>query len=128
MGREAEAASLDRDVKFFYEQGGYSYDPKVETEEEGKLRVACDLALAERWARRAGITFAWSDDPDDCGDGDEAPTVREQVLATLATPGQTDALYASLGSIGDATDDYRRVVEAELALELRERVKAFYHA
>lgn len=120
--------TFEQSVQFFADNAGSSYDPKVETEQEGKLRGACNLALAERWAVRAGVTFEWSPDFDHCADGDEAPEVREQVLATLATPGQTDALYASLGSIGDATDDYKRVVEAELALELRERVRAFHQA
>ncbi|MDE2097386.1 MAG: hypothetical protein KGL39_09095 [Patescibacteria group bacterium] len=53
---------------FFLEHAGYSYDPAVETKEQGRKRCARDLARAERYGRAQGWSllveptgeqFAW---------------------------------------------------------------------
>jgi hypothetical protein len=107
---------------FFYKHAGYSYRPDVETEEEGRRRTARDLATAERWARDVGITFRWSEDwtvdshRDVYGEGsvyeDGEPDTCESCTAYLR-----GAVVAGLYCIDDATEEYRRVVEAELASE-----------
>lgn len=107
-----KGCALCEPVRFFFDNAGFSYDPNVETAEEGKLRTASDLAMAEAWGKANGLTFVWEFDHDDSSDGDETPEVREACIAYV-----DGDVVASLGGIGDATDDYRRVVEAELAVE-----------
>lgn len=103
---------MDRKVKFFYDNAGYSYGPN-ESREQGRRRCAERLAQAERWAFEQDAWFQWVDDNCDCGDGDETPTTREGCIMFL-----DGEQVASLWSIGDASQDYRRVIEAELALEV----------
>lgn len=110
---------IDAAVRFFWQHAGYSYRPDVESDESGRLRGARELAAAEAWARANGVTFSWRDDWEvahetayDCYDEGEPETC--ELCTALDGNG---AVLASLGCIDDATDDYRRVVEAELALE-----------
>lgn len=102
---------------FFYEYAGWGYDPRTETPEEGRRRSAAELARAERWAREYGVTFVWSDD----WDGDHSYLEYGQSVETcefvLALDLDNEVL-TSLGCVDDATDDYRRVVQAELAQEI----------
>lgn len=114
-------------VEFFHENAGWGYNPATETPEEGRMRGARLLAEAEAWAREVGLRFDWRDDWDvdhvaefDCYE-DEGPTTCESAAAWL---GRT--VVAALGCIDDATDEYRRVIEAELALEARETVATWY--
>lgn len=100
-------------VEFFYTHAGFSYDPKTETPEQGRQRCAEAWAKAERAAWEDGCTFEWVDDPDDCGDGDTTPETREGCIMR----NEAGEELASLWSIGDADEAYRRVIEAELALE-----------
>lgn len=107
-------------VEFFYRNAGSSYNPNTETEDEGKRRGATRLAEAEAWAKANGVTFEWSDDWEidhvkefDCY-ADGGPTTCEMVAAYL-----DGECISSLGCVDDATDEYRRVVEAEVALEAR---------
>lgn len=96
---------MEANVKFFYDHAGYSYDPKVETAAAaGRLRCATALAGAERAARGA-VYFDW---------GWESEVEGEYCVARLDETGET----TSLGGIQGADDNYRRVVQAELALEL----------
>lgn len=107
-------------VQWFYDRAGYSYDPKTETPEQGRERAAEILALAEAWAEFAGLEYQWSDDWDVgshqefYGEAyDDEPETCEQVY--VEGPRGT---FASLGCIDGADQDYRRVIEAELAYEL----------
>lgn len=104
---------------FFMTHAGSSYRPGVETEETGRRRGAADLVRAERWARATGVSFVWSDDWEvtnhveafDCYD-------REPDTCEMCDAYDADGVpVASLCCIDDATPEYRRVVEAELALE-----------
>lgn len=112
-------------AEFFYVHGGYSYDPEVETPDEGHRRTAAVLADAEAWARETGLTFQWEPDPSgtvhvrefDCY---EAEPETCEVCTAYDADGEP---VASLGCIDDATDAYRRVVEAELAHEARPEEK-----
>ncbi|MHB1938440.1 MAG: hypothetical protein ACYCOR_17930 [Acidobacteriaceae bacterium] len=95
--------------QFFYEQAGYSYDPKKETQEQGHERCAKALAAAQAWAFDNDVEYRWMPD-DEAGE-----------WVCIATIGDKQA---SLGAIdfADGADPwgqpYKRVIEAELALEL----------
>ncbi len=118
--------ALTKDEQFFYDHAGWSYDPKTETREGGRRRCATDLAVAEAWAKKMDVEFSWVPDDDDSGDGDETPTFREGCIAKLTiSPGTLDDVTTSLWSIGDATPEYRRVIEAELASELADTLQTF---
>jgi hypothetical protein len=105
--------------RFFHEHAGYSYDPTTETPEQGRRRCAAALAEAEAWGKDVGVVFSWEDDwnvgshVDEFDAYDAEPETCETALARWG------ALLASLGCVDDADDDYRRVVQAELADELR---------
>lgn len=110
-------------VKFFYENAGYSYG-KGETQEQGRRRAARSLATAEQYASAHGWTVDWEHEEgpweDFYGEGQTADDVEQVVVAILK-----DANGEVLGSLGGITEGfdsaanrkYRRVVEAELALE-----------
>lgn len=108
---------LKEAIEFFAAHAGFGYDPTVETEEEGKVRCARNLAEAEEWAR-GRLHFEWSDDWSigdhvkefDCYD-DGGPSTCETCIAR----DRMGDVVGSLGCIDDATDEYRRVVEAEIA-------------
>lgn len=107
--------------RFFHEHAGYSYDPKTETKEAGRVRCALNLAAAEGIAREAGYTFEWSR-----SDIDSSDFSKEQPAWPLYDCVMRDVKGAVVQSVSgcdfgkDATGpygDYRRVVEAELAAE-----------
>lgn len=106
---------------FFLKHAGYSYDPKTETPQAGRSRCARQLAKAERDARALGYTFEWDDDPDGRDDSDEDVETCESCVCLDGEVGadedRNSHILAVLGGICDATREYRRVVEAELALE-----------
>lgn len=111
--------------RFFFENAGYSYDPTKETHEEGRRRCASDLAHAEEWLRNSDdLRVLWADDDDGDhsytdGEGFEGYTVTTCEFCSILNESGS-VIYASLGCIDDADDDYRRVVEAELAMEARQ--------
>ena len=105
---------------FFLRNAGYSYNPETQTKQAGRSECARKLAKAERDARALGYTFEWRDDWSvgnhfkeygECYANGE-PSTCESCL--MLDDGE---VVQSLGCIDDATRDYRRVVEAELALE-----------
>lgn len=106
-------------IQFFFEHAGYSYDPKTETPEQGKQRGAELLARAEREAASAGIRFEWRYDDDGCCccclEKGEAPHTDVWYCQAWSEDGLR--CLASLSGICGPSDDYRRVVEAELAAE-----------
>lgn len=103
------------DVAFFKKHAGSAHhvgqNPKV-----GRVQGAVRLAKAERAARERGYNVNWEHDREtwDPGDTDYVPS--EVLCASLINP-TTLATEASLCSIADPDRNYRRVVEAELALE-----------
>lgn len=100
--------------QFFYDNAGYSYDPKTETKEQGKVRCAVDLARAAHYAiDQPDWHFEWGQDDQPCECGE--PNCDHLVEYCQLCDG--DNLLESLSGISGATDEYRRVVEAELALE-----------
>ena len=107
--------------QFFLSQAGSSHNPEVETAMQGRIRGARALALSERKARDAGCSFEWQQDDCDSSEwSDEEPAwaqwvciMRDENGKVLETVGGVD-----FGRDRDPwMDSYRRVVEAELALE-----------
>lgn len=108
---------------FFKQHAGYSYDPKTETQEQGRRRCARALARAERLAKDIGLTCEFEYDTlgcigCDCDSEDCACSTgaEHEVLCAVVRDDCGNSL-ASLGSICGATREYRRVVSAELFSE-----------
>lgn len=116
---DVEIPTLTTAQRFFFDHAGYSFHPNKETALEGKLRCAVEMAKAEQCAINQGWTAEWSDDWDigshieefDCYT--EEPTTCESCVLKDADGN----VLASLGCIDDADNNYRRVIEAELAEE-----------
>lgn len=115
----ADDASMTTNQQFFMQHAGWSYDPSAETPDEGRARSALELAQAESWAAVAGVEFTWEDDwtcdhvaEFDCYDVE--PTTCEGCIASVNGDHK-----ASLWCIDDATPEYRRVIQAELAYEIK---------
>lgn len=105
-------------VPFFAEHAGYSYDPATETPKQGRLRCAAELASAAMRAFEDGCSFEWSVDPDGARyyDGESAT---EWACVMRNSSGAVCGSLSGIG-LGESdpwSDPYRRVVEAELALE-----------
>lgn len=105
---------------FFYTNAGWSYDPAVETKAQGRARCAKALARAEARALDSGLRYVWHVDSNassrDFCDKDYP------LWACMLVRGESEILE-SLGGIDFGEngqpwgDPYKRVVEAELALE-----------
>lgn len=112
---------MNQAEQFFFDSAGYSYDPKTENAEQGKIRCAERMAKAERDGREAGLSFQWSEDYRDSSEwSDEKPSWVQYICVCFAPDG---IMLASLSGVDfgrDGTPEsnpYRRVVEAELAIE-----------
>ena len=111
--------------RFFYSQAGYGYQPDKETKLQGKRRCAKQLAAAERLASDRGYSFRWQvDTMSDSSDwSDEEPAYAQWQCDMLDSDGK---FVNGLGGVDFGRDKdpwgdpYRRVVEAELALEIVE--------
>lgn len=106
---------------FFLRNAGVSYDPARETRQQGRAAGARRLAKAERDARALGYTFEWRDD---WGVGShvkefgaESYPKEPQTCECCVMRNAGGTVVQALGCVDDATREYRRVVEAELALE-----------
>jgi hypothetical protein len=112
---------MTKQEQFFFDNGGFSYDPKVESADAGKLRCAREMAKAETWALQEGY---WFDVEHDC-DADESWLDGEpqEYQDQWRGKGQSVVMYSQSGeirqSLGGCYGDqrYMRVVKAELALE-----------
>lgn len=115
--RAAHAAA----VQFFRDNAGFSYNPKTQTEAQGRKATAIQLAHAESIAAKKGFKFLWSIDR--TSDSREfANGSRYDLWACVLV----DNIGASIGSLcaidfgrygSPYTDNHSRVVQAELALE-----------
>jgi len=106
---------------FFLKHAAYSYNPATETKSQGRARTARRLAKAEADAKGLGFTFEWTDDWS-CGShieeyGEESYPEEPTTCETCICKSFHGEVLASLSCIDDADAAYRRVVEAELALE-----------
>lgn len=110
------------------EHAGWSYRPSVETAEQGRVRSALERARAEyERLRRVEITFDWQDEPSwevDTSWMDEDTLEAFQRGDTRLMSCEIWDGPETLASLGGIhmdrdwrSDPYRRVIEAELALE-----------
>lgn len=108
--------------RFFYDNAGYSWASSIgETENDGRLRCARELAAAETWGEENEIECLWEGDSEPYELGDAEDTMPEEVLlAYLYHRPTRRVLPFSLGGIGDPTNDFMRVVAAELLLDAQE--------
>lgn len=105
--------------RFFYDHGGWSYDPVNETPEQGRIRCAKVLARAEERLKNGPYFITWDDDPEPW-DGDTPYDGPLWIVSLWKVP--IDSSQATvLGAVGSVAttlaDPYTRVIEAELALE-----------
>lgn len=122
-------------VRFFYEHAGYARSPG-ETIEAAKWGTATALADAEARASRAGVSFAWEVDPFTTSadwiagrqDGGKYRNPWSTWSVVLRAPDGT--VLDSLGGVDFGRDGepwgdpYRRVCEAEMALEALDQLAA----
>ncbi len=129
--------------QFFLKHAGYSYDPKTESPMQGRIKTARALAAAERKARDNELWFKWEIDPDctsadwiaDNEDGGRNNDPWQTWICFACSPNESpgrlsnlSTVLASLGGIDFGREgepwgnSYRRVVEAELALEALENL------
>jgi hypothetical protein len=114
--------------QFFLRHAGYCFDPKTETEIQGRRRCAKALAEAERRGTELGLSIEWEDDRDadtsfldqkDLFDDDDRANARFHRAIVRDADGTVRAV---LGGIHEnvALDGFRetmRVVRAELFSE-----------
>ena len=103
--------------QFFYDHAGFSYNPAT--------RSASDLARAETYAAGHDWEFTWEPDFDadasfvdtwdSLAQADWNSTDHECEVCILRD--SDGNILSSCGGIFDADSDYRRVIQAELALE-----------
>jgi hypothetical protein len=100
-----------QDYRFFRDHAGYVVGRSAE--------YALQLARAEQYAQDHGWDFDWIPDPEPdlswCDTCIDRPHAHEIEGCILNSP--EDSHLASLWGITDADQNYRRVIEAELALE-----------
>lgn len=109
-------------TQFFFEHAGHSYDPKTESKTQGRKRCARALARAERQALELGYSFEWLIDSDvDSSDFScSKPAWNLWGCICRNSCGESvESLWGiDFGRNGNPwSAPYRRVVEAELALE-----------
>lgn len=104
---------LKRAYDFFKEHAGYVVGRRA----EGSLA----LARAEAIASSLGWSVDWEIDEEEYQLGDEEDEPSEVFVAVLRD--EDGESMEVLGGIADPTRQYRRIVEAELALEALARKK-----
>jgi len=113
-----QPAGLTEAEAFFWANAGWSYMPGQETPEQGRMEGAKRLAAAEQWLKDEGGNATW--EVDQVHDREECNYVC--CVAVCCECGRKCCCgerSAVLGGIdAEEEDNYRRVVEAELALEL----------
>jgi hypothetical protein len=120
LSREINTMKAQTPVQFFYANAGFSYDPKTETKAQGKMRCARLLANAEKQAARLGFSAEWMHDTVTSAEFNDNSNYALWYCLLRDGSGK---VVESLGGVdfGDGGtpwgNSYRRVVEAELALE-----------
>ena len=131
-GRSKEARAkrtLSPAEVFFYENAGYSHDPKTETAEQGRIRCAKDLAKAEAEAERLEWSYEWPWDDSgcsgcDCGSDEcDCSAGRSHETLGCVLKDADGNVLESLWGICNPSRSYARVVEAELASEALARIQ-----
>lgn len=114
--------SLSDDEAFFYAHAGYSYNPKIETGEQGRIRGARELAAAEAhgkaqgwWTELRRDSDVMEDDVDTVG-----RVARGEIINLCVILHNSDnEIIGVLGgvTVKDESDPYLRVVAADLMCE-----------
>lgn len=103
--------------QFFYDNAGYSYDPKIKTTEEGRVRCARDLAAAETRLKKGPYMTIVELESDPVDGKSDYPQWCVVLYEMGEYPGD-DTIIGSMGCVDcPEHDPYLRVVAAELALE-----------
>ncbi len=111
-------SSYERAVAFFAKHAGWGYHPGKESKTAGKMRGARRLAKAEAEAANRGWRVKWDYEQDvDLSWMDDEEREKDHEVLWAALRNEDGEMLASLGNIVDADNKYRRVVEAELAVE-----------
>lgn len=120
LAREAPAP-VAKAWWFFYANDTHVSPP-------GAARCSLNMARAEHWARGLGYTFAWEYEAEDFTDHFDDPEDRElasqgQVYYCLLCDSEDGTAaglrtLASLGGILAPSAEYKRLVEASLALDV----------
>lgn len=116
----AHSKAMTTAERFFWKHAGYSVT-QGETKAQGKRRCAIALAEAEAYAQDAAWEFDWSDSWD-CDHEKEYGYTPETCESCLLTDADGHIL-ASLSCIDDVSNEQRRVIEAELAMEAYDDIK-----
>ena len=98
-------ARLLRSYKFFRSQ-------------EMPAHAAVALARGEQFALDNDYTFCWEDDPEGARNWYCHCGCRPSKVLACVMYGADGEVLASLGSIGDPDQNYCRMIEAELSLEV----------
>jgi hypothetical protein len=106
---------LKKNAEFFYKHAGYSYGPD-QTKRQGRMEGAMKLAQAEQEAEARNWTVEWSNDDMSYEVGNDENEMPSEILVAVLKDEHGNSI-GSLSGIGDPDSNYRRVVEAELALE-----------
>lgn len=112
-------------VAFFYANAGYSYNPATETKRQARTKHAMELANAEDWAR-SNLSFEWEVDQDVDSSEFSEERPRWSLWVCIARDEAADQVRIAailcgidFGRGGEPWGQpYKRVVEAELALEV----------
>jgi hypothetical protein len=125
-GSSFRALANLRAFRFFAEHAGYVVGERA--------KGALALARAERDASEAGVEFVWEyDDDADYSWMNEEEAAREHTVERVRAVLPCDEhgidckharTLGSLSGIFDADANYRRVIEAELALEASDEIAA----
>lgn len=106
-------------IQFFYENAGYSYNPLTQTEEEGRIECARNLADSEAHAQDMEYTFTWEED-DEITSADWDDESEEYPTWVCTMYAKNGYILSTMGGIDlgvegyQKTNPYTRVVEAEL--------------
>jgi hypothetical protein len=125
--KKAPKSITDPKVRFFYEHAGYAIS-SGETEHTARLRNAKALADAEEYAADQDWAYDWEEESRDEAEmtfGDEETWENTESYSVALRDESDNSSLAALGGVSFPRDgahtsrsrDYRRVVEAELALE-----------
>ena len=122
--------ALTQDQQFFYDNAGYSYPVgEEENKEQHRVSHAVSLAAGEAWARQEGYAFDWTIDPE-CTSYDQGISTRADSyrLWQVSAYGPDGEFVAGVGAVDFGRggspwgDPYRRVAEAEMAVDLQATV------
>lgn len=111
--------ALSRADKFFYDNAGYSYPSgaNANVKKQHRTRNAVKLARAEEWARENDYSFRWQEDRDATAEA-EYTQWQCDIFDADGDP-VTGIGGVDFGEEGEPWGDpYRRVIEAELALDV----------